>query len=50
MRQSGFKAIRGQGGPKRAYGMTMYVSKAWGFDVPCGPMVFGLRGWLTERP
>ena len=23
----------------------MYVSKVWGFDVPCGPMVFETRVW-----
>jgi hypothetical protein len=25
--------------------MTMFVSKVWGFDNPCGPLVFNLRGW-----
>lgn len=25
--------------------MTMYVSKVWGFDVPCGPLVFNSKGW-----
>jgi len=23
----------------------MFVSKVWGFDSPCGPLVFGVRGW-----
>lgn len=25
--------------------MTMYVSKVWGFDIPCGPLVFNSEGW-----
>ncbi len=23
----------------------MFVSKVWGFDNPCGPLVFGTAGW-----
>jgi hypothetical protein len=25
--------------------MMMFVSKVWGFDNPCGPLVFGIAGW-----
>jgi len=25
--------------------MAMYVSKVWGFDNPCGPLVFNSDGW-----
>jgi hypothetical protein len=28
--------------------MTMYVSKVWGFDVPCGPLVFNSEGWRNN--
>jgi hypothetical protein len=25
--------------------MTMYLTKTWGFDAPCGPLQFSLNGW-----
>lgn len=25
--------------------MTVYMTKTWGFDVPCGPLQFSERGW-----
>jgi hypothetical protein len=25
--------------------MTIYMTKVWGFDVPCGPLQFSTNGW-----
>jgi hypothetical protein len=25
--------------------MTMFISKVWGFDNPCGPLIFSTPGW-----
>lgn len=25
--------------------MTVYLTKVWGFEEPCGPLQFGLKGW-----
>lgn len=25
--------------------MTVYITKVWGFHVPCGPLTFSKRGW-----
>lgn len=27
------------------HAMTMFISKVWGFDNPCGPLVFSSPGW-----
>lgn len=28
--------------------MTLFMSKVWGFDNPCGPLVFRSEGWRTN--
>jgi hypothetical protein len=28
--------------------MAVYLTKVWGFDVPCGPLQFGMAGWRDD--
>ena len=28
--------------------MTLFMSKVWGFDNPCGPLVFRAEGWRAN--